>query len=96
MPKEPLAVDQHVRFDEEESIFLKMEHFRQEIENLARDLGAPTTVSIGLASGLTSGDNIKPRTSHRKTDFAADPVRYRAHKAILRAKKQGGNCIVRE
>ncbi len=53
-------------------------------------------MSIGLASGLTSGDNIKPRTSHRKTDFAADPVRYRAHKAILRAKKQGGNCIVRE
>ncbi len=79
-------------YQKQEVICDLFEILRKKLNNLAIDLNAPTSLSIGMAYGRIF--DTKPIQHHRKRDFSKDPTRYLAYKALKEAKKKGGNCIV--
>jgi hypothetical protein len=82
-------------FQDPEEIYDLMESFRNEIFLLAQKIKAPTTLSIGISTGLINMDEIKPISHHRQSDISKDPTRRLAFKAIQKAKKMGGNQTFR-
>jgi GGDEF domain-containing protein len=73
-------------------IYELFENIRQEIKRLAEKLDAPTSLSIGMVRG--PAPSIKRIKSHNKKEFKKDPHILMAYRALKKAKKNGGNCIV--
>ncbi len=69
-----------------------MNTLREEIFTIANELNAPTSLSIGMCRGDVP--KLKKITRHRKNEFKKDPAIFLAYKALKKAKKKGGNCIV--
>ena len=80
-------------FQESTLIVELFESLRKKVLNLAQKLEAPTSLSVGIASGRII--DTKPITHHRKSDFQKDPTRYLAYKALKEAKRKGGNIIIK-
>ena len=74
------------------SIFDLLNNLRIDILNIAMKLRAPTSLSVGIATGQIN--NTKPINHNRKSDFKKDPLIYLAYKALRKAKKTGGNKIL--
>jgi GGDEF domain-containing protein len=73
-------------------IYELFENIRRKIKRLAEKLDAPTSLSIGMVRG--AAPLIKQIKSHNKKEFKKDPNILMAYRALKKAKKNGGNCIV--
>ncbi|HMF34473.1 MAG TPA: hypothetical protein VKK79_23830 [Candidatus Lokiarchaeia archaeon] len=70
-----------------------LEVLRAEIEQVGRQTGAGSTISIGCAIVPPPVD-LTPTQSRRTRDVLSDPGRILARKALKQAKRQGGNRLV--
>jgi hypothetical protein len=70
-----------------------LEAFQKEIMQLAFDLNAPTSLSIGVAEGNIEVGCLKPIYRHNNRDFLQHPLYKMALNALKSAKKHGGNRI---
>lgn len=81
-----------VVFHETNTILQSLEIIKKSIEQLANRLGAPTSLSIGVATGQIN--EIKKLENRKKITFFRDPTRAMALRALKKAKKMGGNQII--
>jgi GGDEF domain-containing protein len=76
-----------------ERVIKIMNKLRKDILELARKLNAPTSLSVGLTYGEIS--HLKVLKSHKKKEFLKHPTIYLAYKALKKAKKKGGNELIK-
>jgi len=69
-----------------------LEELRKEILALAKEQNAPTSLSVGLASGRIP--RVKKIEAHSKREFKKDPAILLAYRAMKKAKKKGGNRLI--
>ena len=77
---------------EKEFVQELIEELRKDIRKLAQRHRANTSLSAGLAEGKVP--KVKKIKSHSKREFKKDPTIFLAYRALKKAKKRGGNCIV--
>ena len=80
-------------YQEVNFIYDLMDRLRKEIQKIARELDAPTSLSIGMCRARAP--QIKSISAHSTEEFKKDPAIYLAYKALKKAKRKGGNCIMR-
>jgi len=69
-----------------------METLRKEIFIREKQLDAPISLSIGMCRGKVP--KLKRITHHSKNEFKKEYSLYLAYKALKKAKRKGGNCII--
>jgi GGDEF domain-containing protein len=79
-------------YQDQNFVYELMDTLRQEIFIRAKKLNAPTSLSIGICKGKVP--KLKKITHHSKNEFKKDPAIFLGYKALKKAKKKGGNCIV--
>lgn len=73
-------------------IYEIFDKLRRKISKLAENLDAPTSLSIGITRG--PAPIIKRIKSHNINEFKKDPGIFLVYRALKKAKKKGGNCII--
>jgi len=73
----------------EEVLEERLEDMRKRIENLGREFGTGTTISIGVATNIPE-INLK---AVKRQDIKRHPILKLAYDALRKAKKRG-NCVV--
>lgn len=88
------GTEEAILFFQYEKDFIQelIEELRKDVMKLARRYHAPTSLSAGLAEGKVP--KVKKIKSHSKREFKKDPTIFLAYRALKKAKKRGGNCIV--
>ncbi|MCY3410175.1 MAG: hypothetical protein INQ03_00930 [Candidatus Heimdallarchaeota archaeon] len=81
-----------VVFQETETILQDLRIIIKSLDQLANKLAAPTSLSIGVATGQIN--EIKILENRKKSTLFRDPIRAMALKALKKAKKGGGNQII--
>ncbi len=70
----------------------EMEQLQRDINDLAEELGAKTSLSIGMATGKLQ--RMKPLANNSKKELKKDPTVFLAYKALRKAKKSNKSTIV--
>lgn len=76
-----------------ERVIKIMNKLRRDILELAQKLNASTSLSVGLTYGEIS--HLRVLKSHKKKEFLKHPTIYLAYKALKKAKKKGGNELIK-